>query len=108
VDIDEWAYTNALENIAANGVQERVEAIKGGVESIAERRYDVILANINLNILVRDMAAYVRALEDGGQILFSGILPHDLPALSAAAVGAGLTIVGHTEKEGWVCLATGK
>lgn len=55
VDIDDWADGNCRENVAMNGVADRVEPMLGDVGRIAGRRYDFILANINRNILVADM-----------------------------------------------------
>ena len=52
VDIDDWADENCRENVAANGVADRVEPMLGDVGRIAGRRYDFILANINRNVLV--------------------------------------------------------
>ncbi len=104
VDIDEWAYENAVENIAANGVADRVTPLLGDVSAVAGRSYDFILANINLNILVRDMAAYAAMLRPGGRILLSGIFTSDLPALSAAAAKAGFAVAGHAAKDGWACV----
>jgi len=44
VDIDDWADANCRENIAANGVADRVDPLLGDVRRIAGRRYDFILA----------------------------------------------------------------
>ena len=44
VDIDDWADENCRENVAANGVADRVEPMLGDVGRIAGRRYDFILA----------------------------------------------------------------
>lgn len=57
-----WADENCRENVAANGVADRVEPMLGDVGRIAGRRYDFILANINRNVLVADMPAYAAAL----------------------------------------------
>ncbi len=108
VDIDDWAYENSLENIAANGVADRVTPMLGGAEKIAGRSYDFILANINLNILVRDMPAYAATLRTGGEIFFSGILQSDIPALTARATELGLTVTGSALKDGWACVAARK
>ncbi|MCK4824407.1 50S ribosomal protein L11 methyltransferase, partial [bacterium] len=51
VDTDEHAVENARENVVQNGVEGRVEVLKGTVDSIVSRTFDLILANINRNIL---------------------------------------------------------
>jgi len=106
VDIDEWAYENCTENIGVNGVAERVTPIRGDVSAIAGRSYDFILANINRNILLADMADYVRSLRRGGVLLMSGILEHDIPAICDAAKSLGLIVDDTRTKDGWAMIET--
>ena len=101
VDIDDWADENCRENVAANGVADRVEPMLGDVGRIAGRRYDFILANINRNVLVADMPAYAAALDAGGWLLMSGILEADVAPLSEAARAAGFSVTGHALRDGW-------
>ena len=58
IDIDQWAYANSRENIAANGLEDRITPRQGDASLLAGRRYDFVLANINRNILLADMDAY--------------------------------------------------
>lgn len=102
VDIDDWADANCRENIAANGVAGSVEPMLGDVARIAGRSYDFILANINRNILLRDMKAYSAALLPGGDLLMSGFLEADVPAVVAAAEAEGLHRVATASREGWM------
>ncbi|MDE6446542.1 MAG: 50S ribosomal protein L11 methyltransferase [Alistipes sp.] len=102
VDIDDWADANCRENIAANGVAASVEPILGDVASVAGRSYDFILANINRNILLRDMHAYGAALLPGGDLLMSGFLEADVPAVVAAAQAEGLHLVATASRDGWM------
>lgn len=104
VDIDDWADESCRENIAANGVAERVTPILGDVSRISGRRYSFILANINRNILTADMGAYAAVLDAGGDLLMSGFLEADAAAVAAAAQAHGLRPVGTTLKEGWVLM----
>lgn len=101
VDIDDWADANCRENIAANGVADRIEPMLGDVRRIAGRRYDFILANINRNILTADMAAYAAALLPGGDLVMSGFLAADVEAVEAAAAREGLLPVARAERDGW-------
>lgn len=104
VDIDEHADANCRDNIALNGFGDRITPIRGDAGSIAGRRYDFIVANIHRNILIADMAAYRAALRPGGDLLLSGFLPADVPAVRAAAEREGLAFAAEAEKEGWVML----
>ena len=102
VDIDDWADESCRENIAANGVADRIEPILGDQTVIKGRRYDFILANINRNVLTASMNAFARALHAGGDLLMSGFLEVDSPAVVAAASAEGLRHVATYEKEGWM------
>lgn len=89
IDVDEWAYRNAIENFEHNGVA--VQALLGDASSLTEEKhFDLIVANINRNILLRDMAAYVRVLNAGGTLLMSGFYEHDVKAVREKAEGLGL------------------
>lgn len=101
VDIDDWADANCRENIAANGVGDRITPMLGDVRRIAGRRYDFILANINRNILLADLPSYAAVLEPGGDLVMSGFLDADVPTLVEAAGQQGLSLVGTAERDGW-------
>ena len=70
IDNDEWAYRNAFTNCELNGIDD-IEIILGDANSI-EGKFDVVLANINRNILLRDMHYYVDAMKAEAHIFFSG------------------------------------
>lgn len=102
VDIDEWAAENCADNCAMNGVADRVVASVGTVESTAVEPFDVVLANINLNILLHDLPHYRSRLAEGGVLLMSGFLESDVATLVAAAEAQGLSMVSRKECDGWV------
>ena len=105
VDIEESALENCAENVAVNGVAESVRPILGDVLAIKGREYDFILANINRNILLADMSAYLETLRPGGFIIMSGILEQDVPAITEAATSFGLSPVGTNVREGWAAVS---
>lgn len=100
IDIDEWAYNNSVENIHLNETV-NITVQKGGVNVLQANRFNIILANINKNVLLSDMAAYNAALEPQGQLLMSGFFVVDVEEIRATAVALGLTFVGQSEKNGW-------
>lgn len=104
VDIDDWADANCRENVAANATSDRVVPMLGDVRSIAGRHYDFILANINRNILLRDMEAYASALLPDGDLAMSGFLTQDIAAVSAEAEKRGLAVGEIRERDGWAAL----
>lgn len=91
IDVDEWAYANAIENCKRNGVSVIVHCTLGNAESLsAYEPFDIILANINRNILLRDMPYYVQSLNPGGAILLSGFYEHDVEVIREQAASLGL------------------
>jgi len=107
IDIDEWAYKNALDNILLNGHQE-IEIKEGGAELLAGLQFDVVFANINRNILLADMAAYVNCLSAGGELYMSGFYKEDIPYIEAKANELGMRLVSFEEKNNWVAVKTVK
>ena len=100
IDNDEWAYRNALDNINLNDENDIVVEL-GDANSLNDRRFDVILANINRNILLRDMTEYVKCLVSDGKIFFSGFYEEDLALIKREAERLGLKYFNHTTKNNW-------
>ena len=98
IDVDTWCIENTLENAQRNGVA--MTADLGGSE-VLSGTYDLILANINLNVLLADIAHYEKALRTGGNIFFSGFYEDNVPTLRAAAEALGLTFEGVKAREQW-------
>lgn len=101
IDNDEWAYNNAFTNVALNGCND-IEIILGDANSIPDMRFDIVLANINRNILVRDMKYYVQAMDRGASIFFSGFYVADLGIITQEAKNVGLAYRRHIAKNDWV------
>ena len=68
IDIDEWAYNNALENANRNHADITVRV--GDADLLRHRQpndkpFDLVIANINRNILLHDLDAYASVLAPG-------------------------------------------
>ena len=100
IDNDEWAYRNAFTNCELNGVDD-IEIVLGDAASI-KGDFDVVLANINRNILLRDMHLYVEAMRPKAHIFFSGFYVEDLESIKAEANRLGLCYQRHLAKNNWV------
>ena len=100
IDNDEWAYRNAFTNCGLNGVPD-IEVVLGDALSI-KGEFDVVLANINRNILLRDMHYYVDAMTPNARIFFSGFYTEDLPSIQAEAERLGLRYSRHLSRNNWV------
>ena len=101
VDIDEWAFNNARENAASNGVE---LTLKLGDANSLQGSFDVIIANINRNILLNDMDKYAAVLNPGGTLLLSGFYEADEGVLIAKANELGLMFEDKKSRDGWAAL----
>lgn len=105
VDIDEWSIENSRENRKANGfTKEEIDFYQGTVGSLEDEMFDVILANINRNILLKEMDKYVAHLKPGGQLLLSGFFETDCKDLISAAEKTGLKNTGKETRNEWAVL----
>ena len=101
IDIEQESYENTKENCKVNNVN-NVLALCGDLIEAPERTYDVILANINRNILIKYAADLVNKLKANGKILVSGVLLEDEKALLDAFKSAGLHKLNVLYREGWI------
>ncbi|MDR1724069.1 MAG: 50S ribosomal protein L11 methyltransferase [Tannerella sp.] len=108
IDIDEWAYNNALENCKLNEVT-NVEVALGGAEQIARfGSFDFIFANINRNILLQDIRYYAPALKPRSTLFISGFYNNDLPLLEEECTSNKLIFSHSSEQDGWMAAAFNK
>ena len=104
IDNDEWAYRNALENIGNNGCKHIHPLLGDAAMLTSDKRFDVVVANINRNILLRDMHCYTAVLAPGGTLLLSGFYEHDIPAIRAKAEASGLAFDHYESRQDWVAV----
>ncbi len=103
IDIDNWCYLNSIENAERNNCQ-NISVYEGDAALLDGKHYDLIIANINRNILINDMNAYINCLEKNGILLLSGFYEEDIPFINAACLENGLTYVKKFQKNNWVSL----
>ncbi|MBZ9731243.1 50S ribosomal protein L11 methyltransferase [Salegentibacter sp. JZCK2] len=103
IDIDNWCYQNTLENVGRNDC-DNINVEEGGAELLQDRKYDMILANINRNILLRDLPIYKNCLNKGGNLFLSGFYEEDIPVIKKACIDLGLEYVDHLDRNNWVAI----
>ncbi|MDO5665445.1 MAG: 50S ribosomal protein L11 methyltransferase [Bacteroidia bacterium] len=103
IDIDEWAYNNALENIKLNHIS-NVKVKLGGAELLGKETFDIIFANINRNILLQDIPIYTKVLNKGGSIVMSGFYKEDIAAIREKCEQNGLIYRDFSEMDNWVAV----
>lgn len=105
IDIDEFAYENALENIALNDTPD-IEVRLGGAEALREDdTFDYVIANINRNILLADMGSYAACMHEGSVIFISGFYTEDMEILKAEAARHGLRYEAFAEDNRWAMMS---
>ena len=100
IDNDEWAFSNAKENIVKNNV-DSCNVYLSDASAIGNDRYDVILANINRNTLVNDMPLYVKGLRKKGMLVVSGFHSSDIESITRAARDNSLEVDEIQSKGEW-------
>lgn len=103
IDIDQWCFNNALENIQVNGCPS-IKVILGDATALGHEIYDLIIANINRNVLLNDLSTYVKVLAPGGLLLLSGFYAEDIPVISEKAESFGLNLVQKIERDNWIAI----
>lgn len=104
IDIDDWCVNNSRDNIALNNINNIT--VELGDASLLEGRkpFDVIIANININILLNDMAAYTACMHKGSEIYMSGFYVQDIDAIRSKGESLGLKFVHYREKNNWAAV----
>ena len=102
-DIDEWSADNARHNAVINRVDDRFTPMLGDAAILnkVEGLFDVVIANINRNILLADMPAFVSKMAPGATLLLSGFYTEDVPMLVERAKELGLTLHEQREDQNW-------
>ena len=103
VDIEDWSVENTQENTLRNGCS-HIEAICGDVDVLEGRKFELILANINKNVLKAHMSAYAQMLMPSAKLIISGFFETDCDELIRVAQNNGLTHSGSLSRETWAAL----
>lgn len=102
-DIEEWAYLNAVENAELNGCK-HITVFQGTIEDCPAGLYDIVLANINRNILLREIPIYVQFLKSGGTLMVSGFYEFDIADIVQKAEEVDLKLITQKTLNQWAVL----
>jgi ribosomal protein L11 methyltransferase len=103
IDIDNWCYINSLENVERNDCK-YISVFEGDASLLKNKKYDVIIANINRNILLNDMKVYSSCLNKNGIMFLSGFYKDDIPLIQAECEKYMLKFEEKLEMNNWVSL----
>ena len=103
IDIDNWAFENAKENKKLNNCN-RISFEISDVSNIVNKRFDVILANINRNIILKEIDTYSALLNYGGHMLLSGFYTDDESLILSKIEKLNLNLQIKKQKDNWLLL----
>jgi len=103
VDFDNWCYLNSIENVERNNCK-HIKVIEGDASVLINKKYDIIIANINRNILLNDMAVYASCLNKKGILFLSGFYKEDIPLIQQACEKHMLKFEEKLKRNNWVSL----
>ena len=106
IDYDEWSITNTIENLNQNYSRNiKVE----NCDSIpTTEKFDVILANINMNVIISNLSAIMKVSNPDAKILLSGFLKENEKELSEAIQHNGLAHLHSVQKGDWIVMVCQK
>jgi ribosomal protein L11 methyltransferase len=107
IDIDNWCYENSIENVTRNNCH-HISVFEGDSSLLINKKYDLIIANINRNILLMDMKVYANCLKEKGILLLSGFYEEDIPIIDAEVSKYNLKLENFIQRNNWVALKYNK
>lgn len=103
-DNDPDALKNAFENAQLNGVPDKVRFFLASPEMLHPSEYDLVLANINRNVLIRYAELFSEFLKIDGKLIISGLLLNDEPKMLKEYQNAGFVLIQKKAIKGWLLL----
>ncbi len=105
VDIDEWSYENARENVALNGLTGKVAVIQGELMSLHRRSHELIAANIHRTALEELLPEMAARLAEGGVLVLAGLLETDRGVIRTLLGSRGFRILEELQEHEWIGIA---
>jgi ribosomal protein L11 methyltransferase len=102
VDNDSWCIENATENITINGCDKIQVSLADTIT--VNRKFDIVIANINRNILEANMLFFPQIIMPNGKLILSGLLVTDELDMIDLCKKNGLQHEQTLAKDGWVAI----
>ena len=100
IDSDELSIDNARENVAINGCE--AVQIEFSDSLSGTGRFDIILANINLKVILENMGSIRQHLNQTGVLIGSGVLESDEGKIRERATTAGFAFELQMIRDNWM------
>ncbi len=107
VDIEPPAVENTLEHLTLNNCT-KISTYEGTLEQLENNHYDIILANINRNVILKSLPTLYKQLNKGGSLLISGFIQQDTDLLQNSTQQEGFTVKEVQIRGNWICMVLNK
>jgi ribosomal protein L11 methyltransferase len=107
IDIEKEAVDICRKNAEINHFPE-IQVKQASIENIDEHHFDIIIANINRNVLLRSAKMISQKLKSQGTLFLSGFFKEDLELIAEEYEKYNIFIKKKLEKENWLGLACEK
>jgi ribosomal protein L11 methyltransferase len=104
IDIDEWCLDNAKENSVLNNVEDNLDIRQGEIKDIKETGFDIVLANIQKDILLKISEEIFSRVKPGGKVFLSGLLTSDEDDIKSAYSGTGFQFIKTLALDPWIAI----
>jgi len=102
VDNDEWSIENTKENVVVNNVENVIEVFFGTMETVEQKNFDVILANIQSSIILPILPQMISKIKPNGKILLSGLLKEEREKILSELEKHSLNILKEVSENEWI------
>ena len=100
IDNDPWCIENTKENIGLNHCEYIIPELDDSVST--NKKFDLILANINRNVLLDQIEGYGQILIPLGDLLLSGFYLEDLSVIQNKCEAVGFRFIRNFKLNEWV------
>ena len=105
VDVDEWSYDNARENLKLNAVENQARIFRGDISSITSELFGMIVANIQLNVIKHLLIEMRNRLIPTGILIVSGLLFQDRDEMLVDLEAGGYRVIDELRENEWIAFA---
>ena len=105
IDNDEWAVSNADENVIANNLGRYIEISDKPIAELSDRKFNLITANIALPTIIELLPEMKKRLKHNGTIIFSGLLAQDENPIRDGISKSRLTVLELISEGEWIAIA---
>lgn len=107
IDNDPLCFQSTKENATGNQIA-TINALLGAEEDIPTKKYEVILANINRNVILTALPNLYQLLQPAGQLIISGFIKNDEELLHKNVMQQQFKVKNTFTKNDWICMHLNK